>query len=284
MIGKVVHSYFKGMQELLNPFKIYFDTIYTPDIDNYRHAMNSHNLQQMFDFDKLKAASITEDLLASLRSQRPGGASYNVIQYKYSPLTRTEKHPNNSIYYISYENDNVKVSTNLNARGYIELDANTKEALRQAFIEEEQSSSSASMQRTIHSVVAGDIEPQVEIDKDNPTHLSRLGFYGDIELECRFITCNNSLFEDFLIIYNSLMHKRNPPFSLKLSDFGDTALPITTQFGEINMAEMPDYNNYGSLSFIGFNVILTTMFLSSYVKASNLINRVETYSEIRSKN
>lgn len=278
MIGKTLDAFFNGMQDIFNPFQIYFDTIYNYAIDDYNLAMQSYNLRQMINFDVLHSASITQELLESLRANRPGGGSYNVLQYKHSPLKKTDLHPNNSIYFISYENNEVKVSSDINNRKYVPLDQETKEALKASFISEQKEYSDNPIQHTIHNTQAGDVIPKLET---KPAQLlSRLGFYGDLEVECRFITCNTSLFEDFLILYNSLLHKRNPPFAIEFKDFGEAKLPITTRFGEITQAEHPDHTKYGNLSFIGFNVTLTTMFLSSYVKTSAPVNRVEAYTEI----
>lgn len=278
MITKVVKCLMDGLQEQFNPFQIYFDTFYNSLIDDYKEAMKSYNLRQMYNFEALSAANITEELLESLRTPRPGGASYNVLQYKYDPLKRTDLHPNNEIYYISYKNNKLDISTtDFYGREYKPLGSDIELELAKLFQAEQEKLKDNPIQRGIHQTTAGDIVPA--LPTDTPVHLQRLGFYGDLGVECRFITTNTSLFEDFQVLYNSLLCKRNPPFYISFSDFGEVKWPVTTRFEEISQAEHIDYAKYGNLLIISFRVTLTTMFLSSYVKKSVPVNHIEVHTE-----
>lgn len=280
MIGKVITGYFQSLQNLFNPMQIYFDTFYVSTIEDLKQAMTSYNLRQMFDFDKLAAANITQDLLDALRSPRPGGGSYNCIQYKYSSLRKHSQHPNSDIYYVTYDKEqNAFQMANINTpRKAVEIDPQLLKALQAEFIEQEKNDPNTPMQQTINESQGYDIIPAVEI---KPTRSSRLAFYGEISLDCRFITTNTSLFEDFQILYNALLHKRNPPAFIQFKSMPDGDWPITTRHAEITSATQIDPSRYGNLSEVSFSVTLETMFMSSYVKDDVPINSVRLFYETK---
>ena len=281
MTTKAIHAYFQGLQDFFNPFGIYFDTLYTPNIDDYKLAMSSYNLRQQYSFSKLDSAYITEDLLKSLRANRPGGGSYNAMQYKFSPLKLTDLHPNNEYYYIRYDKKQL-VSTD-SKRNFIELDRDQELFLMAEFEAEQKKQPNSPVERTIHDGIVGDVEPS--IDNAKATILERLGVYCDLELECRFLTTNTSIFEDFQVLYCAMLQGRNPPVFMQLKDAPDIKYPITTRYAEIDSAERLDAEQYGNLSMIGFSVTISTMFLSSYVKRTMPVNKVSVFSEIQaSKN
>lgn len=268
----------EGMQQQFNPFQIYFDTLYNSLIDDYKEAMKSYNLRQMYDFEALAACNISQELLESLRAPRPGGGTYNMLHYKHEPLKRSAIHPNNEIYYISYQNDKLDISTtDFYGREYKPLGADVEQQLAKLFQEEQKHLKDNPVQNEIHQTTAGHIVP--ELPTDGSRHYQRLGFYGDLGVECRFVTTNTSVFEDFLILYNSLLCKRNPPFFMKFNDFGDTKWTVNTKFEEASQAEHIDYAKYGNLLIISFHVTLTTLFLSSYVKKSVPVNKIEVHTE-----
>lgn len=282
MVSKVIHAYFQSLQDFFNPLQIYFDTIYTADIEDYRKAMSSYNLRQQYDFDRLKSAHITEDLLKSLRANRPGGGSYNVIQYKFSPLTRTELHPNNEPYYIVYSNNGNIQKVDMR-RNFRELPRDEELYLQAEYQEFLKTQPNSPLQRELHDTISGNIDPKIELDNKSFQLYQRLAVYGDITLECRFLTTNTSLFEDFMILYNARLCDVNPPAYLTLKHAPDVKYPITTRYQEIDTAERLDGEKYGNLTMVGFTVTLTSMFLSSYVKKSAPVNKVSVFTEVQSK-
>lgn len=280
MITKAIHAYFQGLQDFYNPFQIYFDTIYCNDIEDYKKAMSSYNLRQAYSWDRLASAQITEDLLNSLRANRPGGGSYNVIQYKFSALKKTDQHPNNEFYYIIY-GKNGKVQVMNQQRRFVELSRDEEIFLQKEYEDFQKKQPNSPMENTIHDTIAGDILPQVDVNDKGNIIYQRLGVYCDIDLECRFLTTNTSIFEDFQILYNAMLCDKNPPVYMELKHAPDVKYPITTRYSEIDTAERLDAEKYGNLTMIGFNVTITTMFLSSYVRRQMPINKIQVYSEIQ---
>lgn len=276
MITKALEAYFQGLQDFWNPFGIYFDTIYTPNIEDYKLALSSYNLRQQYHFEKLQAAYITEELLGSLRTERPGGGSYNALQYKFNPLKLTDLHPNNDYFYIVYDKDKI-VSMN-SKRQFVELDRTEEIFLQKEYEAFLKTQPNSPMERTLHDTISGNINPNVDA---NATIYERLGVYCDLELECRFLTTNTSIFEDFQVLYCAMLQGKNPPICMKLKDAPDVEYPITTRYGEIDTAERLDYEKYGNLAMIGFSVTISTMFLSSYVKRQVPINKVSVFTEVR---
>lgn len=284
MLTKAINAYFQGLQDFYNPFKIYFDTIYCNDIEDYKKAMSSYNLRQQYDYDRLKSAHLTEDLLNSLRSPRPDGlGSYNALQYKFSPLKKTDLHPNNEFYYIVYYSDGSVGALNAK-REFKEIDRDEELFLAGGYEDYLKGQPNNPMKQTLHDAIVGNINPAIELDNAKQIVYQRLAVYCDLELECRFLTTNTSIFEDFQILYNALLCGKNPPVFMQLKHAPNLKYPITTRYNEIDSAERLDPEKYGALMMVGFSVTITTMFLSSYVKRTAPVNKVEVYSEIQPKN
>lgn len=280
MVTRAVNAYFQGLQDFFNPFGIYFDTIYTPDIEDYKLAMSSYNLRQGYNFDKLKASYITEDLLASLRTPRKGGGIYNALQYKFSPLKRSDMLTNNEFYYITYA-ANGKIKMFDGKRNFREITRDQEMFLQAEYEEFLKTQPDSPMVKTLHDTIAGDVTPKIPLDNKDYIQYQRMGVYCDLDIECRFITTNTSLFEDFQILYNARLCDVNPPIYMKFKHAPDVKYPITTRYSEIDTAERLDPPTFGNLTMIGFNVTISTMFLSSYVRQSAIVNRVEVFTEIQ---
>ena len=286
MLNKVISGYFDYLQNFFNPFGIYFDTFYNPQIDDLRQAMSSYNLRNQFDFDKLSAAGISQDLLSALRTQRKDGLSYNSISYKYTPLVRHANISNNEIYYIQYkvQQDHATelnvINSNSTPRQYKELTPEQKLSLMKIFENMELDSNNRNMIKEIQDATAGTINPQI---KETPVYLARVGFYGTLSLECRFATTSTSLFEDFQILFNTFFCKRDPSLFLNFQDFKDAQWVVNTKYDEISNAENLDYQKYGNLFVIDWRVELSTMFLSSYVKRLSPVNQISIFFEAYNK-
>ena len=277
MLGRVIKGFFENLQDFLNPYKIYFDTFYTPNIDDYRLAMSSYNARKLIDFNPQQALHLTDQQLKNFTdATRPGGKSYNCIQYKYSPLKHSDKNSNSHIYYIAYstQTGNIKV-TDITGRKYLPLEHDQAQALLKTLELDKQE---YYQQSNLADIVAGEIIPQVSIDTKptTPLTLQRLGIYAESDIDCRFLTTNTTLFEDFMIVYNAILHKRNPHFTIGIKDFKDTSWTINTEYSEINEAGQVDYWENGNLLQVTFSTKLTTMFLSNYTTKALPLNQVIT--------
>lgn len=284
MIGKVVTGYMNCLQKVLNPFQVYFDTMYTPDIGDFTSAMSSYNLRQMFDFDKLKAAQVSEELADALRSKvMEGNASYNALQYKYTPLVYADDEigrMSNTIYDIIYRasKDGVKLDSETSAetiRVFEEYSRDKEMALGAIFEEEHKDLLKTGR---VHDVLAGEVVPHESNDVEV---YSRLGVFGSIGLECRFLTTNTNIVEVFQILYNAYLMK-NPNAVVPLK-FGNETVGwgVNVKHEPISSVEQLEYKSTGSIMAISFNVSLTTMFLSPFSKKMGKVNEIAIYTEVR---
>lgn len=313
MIHKAISSYFQCLQDKLNGYQILFDTLYTPLLDDYKQAMTNYNLRQMYDFDVLKSLKITEQDLEKL-----SGKSYNVLQYKYNPPVKSENTmPNHHIYEILYTITNPKSQnskatkqeaiggkviskpqeintttqtennlTDINTpRTTKEIDNETESILQQEFIEFQEALKITDpqrvMQRTIHQTTAFQIIPTLTNDEMKTLNIKRYGFYADIPLECRFITSSSNTFEQFIILYNILFHKLNPPAYMTAKEWGDRKYPILTKYEPISSAQQVDTQQKGNLLEISFNVTISTMIMSNFFKKPSYVNNIDVYFEAR---
>lgn len=281
MIGKVIRSYLQCLQDFYNPFDIVFDTFYNQNIESYRQAMDNFNLRQMYDFDSIKSLKLTEDIINSLKSD-----SYNCLSYKYSPLRRYSNHPNSNYYYVRHDSETGKigVSENLYNRKWIELDKDTEKAIQSSFEEYQRSLSITNpervMQRSIQHTLSSEVKP--EMNTTDPKEYIRLGFYGEIELECRLLTTSTDTFEQFQILYNTFLCKRNPPAYAHIKEFGDVKYPIRTEYDDISDAGQVEQDKLGNLLQVSFSVKLSAFILSAFVKKQAVVNAVDIFIETRS--
>lgn len=283
MIGKVVKGYMECLQKVLNPFQIYFDTMYTPDIGDFTSAMSSYNLRQMFDFDKLKAAHVSEELADALRSKvMEGSASYNALQYKYTPLVYADgdlARMSSNIYDIVYrvdESGGVKPDSSTDLRFFKEYSRDVELALAEAYAEEHRDL----VKTKIHDAIVGEVIPKQE---EGVKLYSRLGVFGSIGLECRFLSTNTNIIEAFQLIYLAFLMK-NPNAVVPLK-FGDVSVEwgVNVKHDQISSVEQLDYNTTGNIMAISFSVTLTTLFLSPYSKSMGKINEIGIYTEVRGR-
>lgn len=298
MISRAINGYFQNLQDIFNGYQIKFDTLYTPQIDDYKQAMNNYNLRQMYNFDLLKSIKLTEQDIEKLNNK-----SYNVLQYKYNPPSKADTTlANNTIYEIIYtiENPNKPnqkvtkkeaingkpLSQNISGHRTTKEASNEIEAiLEQEFIEYQKSLSITNpqrvMQNTIHKTISFNTTPELSNDQLETLHIKRYGFYADIQLECRFVTSSTNTFEQFIILYNILFHKLNPPAYITAKEWGQRKYPIRTSYQPISSAQQIDMNQKGTLLEISFNVTLSVMLMSNFFKKPSFINHTDIFIEAR---
>lgn len=287
MLGKTIRGYFQYLQDTLNPYDIVFDTLYTQQIENFTQAMTNYNLRQMYDFDTVKALYLTKEQLDKI-----SGRSYNVLQYKYQPPVKNDTtSANNQIYKITYKpatdpdkKPTITITDLITGRTTREL-SNEQEAILQAEFKAYQESLSKtdpmkSMERTIHQTTAFDVTPHYPTNIQPDTEITRFGFYADIPLDCRFVTSSTETFEQFIILYNILFHKINPPAYITAREWGEQTLyPIRTKYSEITSAQQIDTNVSGNLLEVSFSTTLSVLLLSNFYKKSAYINQIELHWE-----
>lgn len=291
MLGKVINSYFQNIQDIFNGYGIVFDTLYTNQIDDYKQAMTNYNLRQMYDFDVISSLRLTKEQLDNLT-----GKSYNVLQYKYSaPVKNDTTAVNNQTYKILYTpktdsqgNTNIRISaTDLyNRRKTVELSNEIEQALQAEFIEFQKNLSPTDplkvMQNTIQQTTAFEVTPKYPTNTTSNPEITRLGFYADIPIECRFITSSSEMFEQFIILYSILFHKINPAAYITTKEWGEgIKFPIRTKYEAISSAQQIDTNTQGNLLEISFSVTLSALLLSGYYLKSSYINEIDLHFEVR---
>lgn len=275
MLGLTIKSYFDYLQKLLNPFKIYFDTMYNLEVESLGQALSNYNMRQLYKFDILKAIKVTDELADKLRAPRQDGNSYNVLQYNYGVLTHYENLVNNSMYYLVYDSEQETLAI-AGDRKYNEFPKPTKEQLKALFADDKV------VKLDIHEVVAGSVNPQLPLqDKILPNQIRRLGFWGTLPVTCRFITASTSLYEDFLILYNTMLYRRNPSAFLVSKTFGNDVYPIHTKYTDVSAAGVIERTK-GNLMFIEFGISLSTFFLTSFVQYGSVVNRAIVGMEVQS--
>ena len=275
MIDKLIKGYFEYLQTFFNPFGIYFDTMYSNQIEDLGMYSKNAILRQQFDYDKLKASHLPNEILQSLRNGRES-TGYNCLLYKYSPLERSELHPNADFIYIRHKGETLDIQQQ---RKFYEIDRGTELYLMLEYKEylQKELSSDNPMQHTIHDAIIGEIKPQSNDD----VYYDRLGVFCDLPIECVFYTTNTSLYQDFQMLYNAFL-LRNPPAFLTIQNGKDKAKwEIICKYESISQAEQLDYETNGNILAIGFSVTISTIFLTSFVKRKKAINEVKIFSEIQ---
>lgn len=278
----------------MNEYGIYFDSFYTPNIDDLKQYMSSFNLRQQFKDDILSSTGLTKELVESIRSGR-NNASYNVMQYKYSPLKPSTSIPNTFPIDIVIENNTIKkvkdggrtcnpedLDIYKTDKNFIEDDREVEWAKAVAY---EAENPKGYMFQKIDDVMTGEV---IARDKDGkpvneanaPKNEVRRAFWGEFDLECRFITSDSTLFEDFMFLYNTTFYKKNPKFNVYLEDL-NSEIYARTSYSEISMAEQINYQQNGNLMAVGFTVNINTLILSSFVKTIEKVKSVGVYTEAR---
>lgn len=292
MLSLATKSFFKALADEISEYGINFSSYYTFNIDDLKQYMSSFQLRQQFDPTKLKNAILSSDLENSLFDPRPGGGSFNAMQYKYSPMKPSTSLNNSFPIWvvidkkkktINQQADNPKTPP---APVYFLEDDIELEA--QKGLKYEEDNPLGKMDKNIHMTMSGEyLRKDAEgnyIPNDNqeiePEQEIRRGFFAEFDLECRFLTTNTSIFEDFLFLYNTLYYKKNPKFEIPLKDLS-VGIWARTNFSEISMAEQLDYATKGNLLAIGFTVKIDTFMISSFVKKEKPIRSIEVHFEAR---